>query len=608
MLAETRAELDEFQVSSKELEEELERELERTEKAQQDLQIKVSRAEHEKDDWKSKFMTLQTMHNTTTTSLQRELDTLRKEYQTIKIQLRDLEMGNDDLERNERAISSSLADVEQRYSRVLEEKILLEHELIDKANVEEEFQRLKDEFRDANEEIGVLREQLSAAHDRAPVEIPPSAAPSATSHCSDEEESLTSIPVPPELRLSDLTSPSPTSMKELPRIIGASHTMQHSTPSSSRSPSALHRSGLQRPTLTTSPTSIPPALARSSTIPFTHMTPTRTTPRTPLVKPPPPRNSTAMSTTSSTAGSVAAASTRSKGVQMVSEMRARVKVLEQKIHTRVPRIRMGSVTNRPVASPSAMPPPLPPKAGPSGAASSVASSSNSSLHSQSPDKTVTLKPRRQSLDREVVKSRTPVGDASGWVLIMEDSPSPVRDKEKELRRLSGPTAPSAFRPLTSSSMSPPSSSESRVPSALSQSHMPSGLRRPNSRLSDGRSSISTNATTSTASSIPTPISRPSTPTFLPVPTSGLYASTAGLKRSTGPSSGAYSQPKRSSLGSKEPLLYKPPPKLGSPSRAKRETYSGPTVKKSGDDFSDAQVKQVRGRAGSASLLFGRHGL
>lgn len=92
-------------------------------------------------------MSLQTTHNTTTTSLQRELDTIRKEYQQVKVQLRELEMGNDDLERNERAISSSLADIEQKYSRVLEEKILLEHELLDKASLEEECQRLKDELR-----------------------------------------------------------------------------------------------------------------------------------------------------------------------------------------------------------------------------------------------------------------------------------------------------------------------------------------------------------------------------------------------------------------------------------------------------------------------------
>jgi chromosome segregation ATPase len=99
----------------------------------------------------TKFMSLQTTHNTTTTSLQRELDMLRQEQQNTKVQLRDLEMGNDDLERNERAIASSLADVESKYSRALEEKILLEHELLDKANLEEECQRLKDELRGVSE-------------------------------------------------------------------------------------------------------------------------------------------------------------------------------------------------------------------------------------------------------------------------------------------------------------------------------------------------------------------------------------------------------------------------------------------------------------------------
>jgi predicted nucleic acid-binding Zn-ribbon protein len=92
-------------------------------------------------------MSLQTTHNTTTTSLQRELDQLRQEHQQTKVHLRELEMGNDDLERNERAVSSSLADMEAKYSRALEEKILLEHELLEKANLEEETQRLKDELR-----------------------------------------------------------------------------------------------------------------------------------------------------------------------------------------------------------------------------------------------------------------------------------------------------------------------------------------------------------------------------------------------------------------------------------------------------------------------------
>src|ERR1700761_7562233 len=95
-------------------------------------------------------MSLQTTHNTTTTSLQRELDKLRHEHQQTKVQLRELEMGNDDLERNERAVASSLADVEAKYARALEEKILLEHELLDKAHLEEECQRLKDDLRGAS--------------------------------------------------------------------------------------------------------------------------------------------------------------------------------------------------------------------------------------------------------------------------------------------------------------------------------------------------------------------------------------------------------------------------------------------------------------------------
>lgn len=61
--------------------------------------------------------------------------------------MRELELGNDDLERNERAVASTLADVDAKYSRALEEKILLEHELLDKAGLEEECQRLKDELR-----------------------------------------------------------------------------------------------------------------------------------------------------------------------------------------------------------------------------------------------------------------------------------------------------------------------------------------------------------------------------------------------------------------------------------------------------------------------------
>lgn len=50
-------------------------------------------------------MSLQSTHTTTINSLQRELEALRESLRLTKIQLRELEMGNDDLERHERFVS-----------------------------------------------------------------------------------------------------------------------------------------------------------------------------------------------------------------------------------------------------------------------------------------------------------------------------------------------------------------------------------------------------------------------------------------------------------------------------------------------------------------------
>ncbi|OJT03062.1 Nuclear distribution protein nudE -like protein [Trametes pubescens] len=631
MLAETRAELDDFHHSSKELEEELERELERTEKAQQELKVKVARAEQERDDWKTKFMSLQTTHNTTTTSLQRELDKLRQDYQKIKVQLRELEMGNDDLERSERAISSSLADMEQKYARVLEEKILLEHELLDKANMEEEGQRVKDELRDANEEIAILKDQLAAAQQRANSisttsvdSSTPSSLPNATPSLSDED--LLSVPTPPDLCLADLTPPPETPAKDFPTPISIVSPRPTKGANPSTPTSMLQRAGFQPPRANFStPQGGMSSIARSNTLPG--LSPSRLPPpRTPVPRPAASRATTTLnSSIAGTAGGVPSTASRSRGVQMVSEMRARVRVLEQKIHTRVPRLRMGSVTSR--TSANAMPPPPLPTKASSSSASPVPSTSSSRASHDDRLSPAVAKSRRQSIDSDGDFKRTPGADTSGWVLIMEDSPSPVKDKEKERRRTSSPTAPTAFRAVSSSSMDSPSStgSNSRTTSALSQSVMPTGLRRPQSRLSvstEGRSSVSTNATTSTTSSIPTPSSRPSTPTFLPVPSASIYGG-AGFKRSTGPGSGAYSQPKRSSLGAstlRSPALDSPShsthsnvtiraPKLPPPSALAQSRIGKPSVsgrRSGGSDTEGLPPSKTRPRSGSTNLLYGRN--
>ncbi|TFK41042.1 hypothetical protein BDQ12DRAFT_678787 [Crucibulum laeve] len=523
MLAETRTELDDFHHASKELEAELESELQRTEKAHQDLKVKVARAETERDEWKTKFMTLQTTHNTTTTSLQRELDRLRQDHQQTKIQLRELEMGNDDLERNERAVSSSLADMESKYSRALEEKILLEHELLEKASLEEESQRLKDELRDANVEISILKDQLGAAEaDKAS-----SQAHSSQFHAMSvpSDDNLLNTMPPPDLQLSELSPAS-----ETPAV---TTTPKASTSSSGHSV-LISKAGIQADKLKLiTGFGSPSGIGRSSGLPLLY-SPSIPSPRTPIPRPVTMRNPSSMSTASSTSTTA-----KNKGVQMVSEMRARVRNLEQKIHTRVPRLRMGSITGRQ----NTQSPAMSTRINAFGASSSSSSTSNSSTAKTSLDSLSNRRSidSRRSHDSDISKAskRDTKGDSSGWVLIMEDSPSPVKDKEKERkdrRRLSSPTAPTAFRPASSSAVravSPVLSSGKS--NSLAQSTMHTGLRRPQSRLSGGLTAVST--------------SRPATPTFLPVPSSGAYGSNTGLKRSTGPGGpNPYSQPKRSSLG------------------------------------------------------------
>jgi len=54
-----------------------------------------------------------------------------------------LEQGNDDLEREHRNAHSSFLDIESKYNRLVEEKVLLEEELRARSVLIEEVQRLR---------------------------------------------------------------------------------------------------------------------------------------------------------------------------------------------------------------------------------------------------------------------------------------------------------------------------------------------------------------------------------------------------------------------------------------------------------------------------------
>ncbi|KAL7309640.1 NADH:ubiquinone oxidoreductase [Mucor circinelloides] len=158
-LQDTRAALDEFQVSSRELEEELEKELQTTEKAYNDLKSRCEHFKREADDWKSKYTESKHEQNIAMVQMQREIDILRATEDSFRKKVLELELDNDDLERTERAATSSLTDLEMKLNKAIERNVILENEIQTKDNLTEQTQRLKDELNEVNQELSVLRSQ-----------------------------------------------------------------------------------------------------------------------------------------------------------------------------------------------------------------------------------------------------------------------------------------------------------------------------------------------------------------------------------------------------------------------------------------------------------------
>ncbi|KAG0030868.1 NADH:ubiquinone oxidoreductase [Podila clonocystis] len=156
-LAETRYTLEEFQLSSKELEEELEKEIDSTERRYNEIKIRNEAMRQEVDDWKEKYHQAIKESNVNINQLSRQLDTLKKQTEMFMNRERELEQDNDDLERTERAAKWSLQELERKYNVALERTAILEGEVSTKAAMAEEVQRLKDELRDANVELAVMK-------------------------------------------------------------------------------------------------------------------------------------------------------------------------------------------------------------------------------------------------------------------------------------------------------------------------------------------------------------------------------------------------------------------------------------------------------------------
>ncbi|KAI5838248.1 NUDE protein [Morchella snyderi] len=159
------SELADFQASSRELEQELEKELEASEKQHRDLRNKNEALRYEVDEWKSKYKQSKAEANSAQNLLQKEITTLREQNRAIQLKLRDIEVTNDDFERQERIVKSSLEDLEQKYNMGIERGVMLEEEIRlgeqEREGLRIEVQRLRDEISDMKVEQDITMEKLN---------------------------------------------------------------------------------------------------------------------------------------------------------------------------------------------------------------------------------------------------------------------------------------------------------------------------------------------------------------------------------------------------------------------------------------------------------------
>ncbi|RPB12735.1 hypothetical protein P167DRAFT_535729, partial [Morchella conica CCBAS932] len=113
----------------------------------------------------SKYKQSKAEANSAQNLLQKEITTLREQNRAIQLKLRDIEVTNDDFERQERIVKSSLEDLEQKYNMGIERGVMLEEEIRlgeqEREGLRIEVQRLRDEISDMKVEQDITVEKLN---------------------------------------------------------------------------------------------------------------------------------------------------------------------------------------------------------------------------------------------------------------------------------------------------------------------------------------------------------------------------------------------------------------------------------------------------------------
>lgn len=191
----------------------------------------------------TKYKQSKTEANASQNSLQKEITTLRDSTRSLQLKLRDMEVANDDFERQARNTTSSLEDLEQKYNQGIERSVMLEEEIKDieqeRENLRIETQRLRDELSDMKVEADIVQERLRLAentiqrlHEQKPLGLstetlrPPSPLSETSTSATTLSSPTTSTP-PPILSEQAGLAPTPPS----PPLSEASTTAKPTVPS-----------------------------------------------------------------------------------------------------------------------------------------------------------------------------------------------------------------------------------------------------------------------------------------------------------------------------------------------------------------------------------------
>jgi hypothetical protein len=264
------ADLAEFQASSRDIEAELEKDIEASERRERELQSKAEKLSYEVEEWKvsepsipididcakparfgirgayrvqTKYKQAKAEANSAQNTLQKEITSLRDTNRTMQLRLRDIEVANDDFERQARNTTSSLEDLESKYNVAIERGVMLEEEIkvgeLEREALRIESQRLRDELSDLKIEAEITQNKLRHAEEvsdrqkRKPTPLGPGSPQSPSSEHSPVTASssptfatpptksassgASDAPTPPSPPLSETSGPKPIATPSMPK-------------------------------------------------------------------------------------------------------------------------------------------------------------------------------------------------------------------------------------------------------------------------------------------------------------------------------------------------------------------------------------------------------